>query len=61
MCLIRLGDIIEGLISIITLGHGHSVALWVALKLGYADCKCEQRKIWLNKLVGCKEKKIKLF
>jgi len=52
-CIIRLGDFTEGLINVITLGHGKTLAGWIALKLGYQDCKCEARKIWLNKLCGC--------
>jgi hypothetical protein len=61
MCIIKLGNIIEGLISVVTLGWGKDLAQWIAGKLGYADCGCEARRIYLNKLCGCKEKQIKLF
>lgn len=60
MCIIRLGNFIEGIINILTLGHGKSLAEWVAQKLGYSDCGCEERRIWLNKLSGCQEKQIEL-
>jgi hypothetical protein len=48
------------LIDIVTLGWGHDLALWVAIKLGYEDCGCEKRRIYLNHIVGCKEKQIEL-
>lgn len=59
-CIIKLGDWVEALINLLTLGHGQSIAEWVAKKLGYQDCGCQQRKEWLNNLVGCKNKDIKI-
>jgi len=44
---------LEGFISLITLGNGKDIAMWVATKLGYKSCGCEERRIWLNKLT-CK-------
>lgn len=55
MCLIRLGNMAEGIINIITLGHGKELAGWIAGKLGYEDCGCERRRVYLNELFGCKE------
>jgi hypothetical protein len=52
-CIIRLGDFVEGLINVITLGHGKTLAGWIALNLGYQDCGCERRRLYLNKLCGC--------
>lgn len=52
-CKIKLGDMLEGLITLITLGNGKDIAMWVAQKLGYESCGCEERKIYLNKLT-CK-------
>ena len=46
----KLGDLIEKTIAIITLGYGHSIADYVAKKLGYSTCGCETRKEWLNTL-----------
>ena len=60
MCLAKIGDMVEGLIQVITLGHGKTLAGWIANKLGYEDCKCEERRVWLNELFGCKEKQIRL-
>ena len=44
---------LEGLISVITLGNGKEIASWIATKLGYESCGCEERKEYLNKLT-CK-------
>ena len=60
MCIIKLGNIVSGIIEILTLGWGHDLAQWVANKFGYQDCKCEYRRVWLNQLLGCKEKSIQL-
>ena len=59
-CVVRLGDWIEAIISFLTLGHGLYLAQYIAHKLGYEDCGCDRRKEWLNNLVGCKQKDIKL-
>ena len=61
MCIFRFGTWLEGLISVITLGHGKQLAGWIAGKLGYSDCGCDERRIYLNELCGCKYKQIKLF
>lgn len=53
MCWIKLGDMVEGLINFITLGNGKDIASWIATKLGYKSCGCEERRIYLNKLT-CK-------
>jgi hypothetical protein len=54
-CVIKLGNIVDGIINVITLGRGKDIAGWVARKLGYASCGCEERRIYLNELCGCKE------
>ena len=41
---IKLGDIVEKTISIITFGQGHKIALFIAKKMGYDDCGCKARK-----------------
>jgi len=51
---------VEGLINIITLGWGKDLAMWIAKGLGYKDCRCEARRIYLNSIFGCKEQTIKL-
>ena len=53
-CKIKLGDWLEWIIDKITFGNGHYWAYLIAIKLGYKDCGCEKRRIWLNKLT-CKD------
>lgn len=55
ICIIKVGNILDGLINVITLGRGKDIAGWIALKLGYANCGCEERRIYLNELFGCSE------
>ena len=47
---IRLGDYVEALIHVITLGFGYRISLWIAKLLGYDKCYCCERKQWLNRL-----------
>ena len=55
MCIIKLGNIVEGLLNVISLGHSKDIAGWVAKKFfGLDDCGCEARRIYLNELCGCK-------
>jgi len=63
---IKLGDYLEALIHVITLGFGKRISEWIAIDLlGYKSCGCCQRQQWLNRLTnpnydgGCNE--IKLF
>ena len=60
ICIIKLGDFVEGLLQVISLGRSKDIAEWVAHKLGYASCGCEERKQKLNNLVSCYQKTIKL-
>ena len=60
ICIIKLGDFTEGVISVITLGRGKDISTWIAKKLGYASCGCDERKAWLNKIMGCDPSPIKL-
>ena len=47
----RLGDKLEVLINIITLGQGKRIAKWVAKKFfDLDDCGCEDRKRKLNNI-----------
>ena len=55
----KLGDIVEKTIAIITLGYGKKIADYVAKKLGYSTCGCETRKEWLNTLFNKQEIKLK--
>jgi hypothetical protein len=61
---IKLGDYVEAVIHVLTLGFGHRISLSIAKLFGYNDCKCCERKEWLNKLTdknydgGCNEIKL---
>ena len=46
----KLGDFVEKVISIITLGQGKRIATYIAKLRGKEDCGCERRKNKLNKL-----------
>ena len=46
----KLGNIIEFIIKIITLGQGKKLANWVAKKMGYEKCDCDKRKKSLNSI-----------
>ena len=48
---IKLGDYLEALIHVITLGFGQRLSEWIAIDLlGYDSCGCCERKEFLNKL-----------
>ena len=49
---IKIGDYVEALIHVITLGFGHRIASYIATSLGYPSCKCCERKQWLNRLTN---------
>jgi len=53
----RLGDIVETIISIVTLGQGKKISNVIARLFGYENCGCNKRKIWLNNLFLPKHKK----
>ena len=54
----QLGNLVEKLIAIITLGYGKRIAEYVAHKMGYETCGCETRKEWLNTLFVKKDIKL---
>ena len=47
--MIGLGDLIEKIIRIITLGYGKKIAKKIAKAFGYKDCGCDERQEKLNK------------
>jgi hypothetical protein len=50
---IKLGDYLEAVIHVITLGFGQRLSEWIAIDvLGYQSCGCCQRKQWLNRLTN---------
>jgi len=46
----KLGDFTEKLINILTIGQGKRIATFIAKKLGYESCNCDNRKEALNKI-----------
>lgn len=46
----KLGDLLEKLISIITFNQGKKIATHIAKLFGKEDCGCERRKQKLNNL-----------
>lgn len=46
----KLGDILEKLISVVTLGQGKKIATFIAKLRGKEDCGCGRRKNYLNNL-----------
>jgi len=55
----KLGDKVEYIINIITLGKGKDIAQWIAIKLGYEDCGCDDRKNWLNEITRTRLKAVR--
>ena len=50
---IKIGDWVEALIHVVTLGFGSKLSEWIAIDLlGYESCGCCERKEWLNKLTN---------
>jgi len=50
---IKIGDYVEALIHVVTLGFGGSIATYIAVDiLGYESCGCCERKQWLNRLTN---------
>jgi hypothetical protein len=50
---IKIGDWVEALIHVVTLGFGQRLSEWIAIDLlGFKSCGCCQRKEWLNKLTN---------
>jgi hypothetical protein len=45
-----LGDIVEKIIHVVTLGQGKRIATYIAKLFGYDDCGCTRRKNTLNNL-----------
>jgi hypothetical protein len=50
---IKIGDYVEALIHVITLGFGSRLSEWIAIDLlGYESCGCCERKEKLNQLTN---------
>lgn len=49
-CTIKLGTMVHAITELITFGNAYEVAYWIAQRLGYESCGCQQREQWLNNL-----------
>ena len=48
---IKIGDYVEALIHVITLGFGKRIATFISVTLlGFSSCGCCERREWLNRL-----------
>jgi len=55
ICIIKVGNLVQGVINILTLGRGKDIATYIAHRMGFESCGCEERRIYLNELFGCNE------
>tara|TARA_R100000664_G_C2622562_1_gene55878 strand:+ start:46 stop:243 length:198 start_codon:yes stop_codon:yes gene_type:complete len=62
---IKIGDYVEAIIHVLTLGYGKRLSTFIAVDLlGYESCGCCERKEWLNRLTdkeyngNCKDIKL---
>lgn len=56
ICIIKVGNIVAGLLDVIFLGRAKDIAGFIAWSLFKThNCKCEERRIFLNEFFGCKE------
>tara|TARA_R110002020_G_scaffold365005_1_gene577277 strand:+ start:732 stop:926 length:195 start_codon:yes stop_codon:yes gene_type:complete len=63
--MIRIGDYVEALIHVLTLGYGKRLSTYIAVDLmGFESCGCCERREWLNRLTdkeyngNCKDIKL---
>lgn len=55
-CIFPFGSWLESLINVITLGHGKSLAGWIAWTFfKNPDCGCDRRRDYLDNLFNCKQ------
>jgi len=56
ICIIKVGNIVAGLLDVIFLGRAKDIAGFIAIRLlGKQSCGCIERQIYLHELFGCKE------
>jgi hypothetical protein len=56
ICIIKVGNIVAGLLDVIFLGRAKDIAGFIAIRLlGRETCGCIERQRYLNVLFGCKE------
>jgi hypothetical protein len=56
MCIIKVGNIVAGLLDVIFLGRAKDIAGWIAIDLlGKQTCGCVERQQYLNEFFGCND------
>jgi len=56
ICLIKVGNIVAGLLDVILLGRAKDIAGFIAIRLlGKQSCGCLERQRYLNELFGCED------
>lgn len=56
ICIIKVGNIIAGILDVLFLGRAKDIAGFIAIKIfNQKSCGCIERQIYLNELFGCKE------
>ena len=61
ICIIKVGNIVAGLLDVIFLGRAKDIAGFIAIKLlGKQSCGCAERQSALNAFFGCPDE-IKLW
>jgi hypothetical protein len=56
ICIIKVGNIVAGLLDVIFLGRAKDIAGFIAIRLlGKQSCGCLERQRYLNEFFGCPE------
>lgn len=56
ICIIKVGNIVAGLLDVIFLGRAKDIAGFIAIRLlGKQSCGCLERQKYLNELFGCED------
>jgi len=56
ICIIKVGNIVAGVLDVIFLGRAKDIAGWIAMRVfGRESCGCIERQRYLNELFGCNE------
>ena len=54
ICIVKVGNIVAGLLDVIFLGRAKDIAGFIAIKIfGLTDCGCESRKRKWDAFFGC--------
>ncbi len=54
ICIIKVGNIVSGILDVILLGRAKDIAGYIAIKIfNKESCGCAERQSYLNELFGC--------